>query len=337
MPNNRPRLTVAIPTFDRNDRLLQTLTDLLPQMMASCDLLVIDNASAVAVSETLASLLAEYPGVRVRILRNDVNIGGNANICRCIELAEGSYLWILSDDDRVLANAVSTIFAMLDDFSGAAMINFSSQIHMRKSQILCHGIDDFVAKIDNFSNILFLSTSIYNANNLRFQLRFAFQHCYSLAPHFAALLMSLDAMPNCVLSEKQIVGWESDQDQQSWSVVSLALGVMTVLELPLKSTTRVLLAEKIAAACSPPDALFFQLLKQELSTGEHAAARFYYDHLRYRLAYFEHNWRRRAAFGLYRILLDVPLISIRLLRLSSRLLGRPTVKSLGTLESLDRL
>ena len=55
------RLTVAIPTYNRNATLKATLEHLLPQWNERCKLLILDNHSDVPVEETLRDLLAAYP------------------------------------------------------------------------------------------------------------------------------------------------------------------------------------------------------------------------------------------------------------------------------------
>jgi abequosyltransferase len=81
-------LTIAIPTYNRSEQIKATISLLLPQLTPECFLLIIDNHSDVPVSESLAALLATLPQSQYSIVRNRVNIGGNANIVRCFELCD---------------------------------------------------------------------------------------------------------------------------------------------------------------------------------------------------------------------------------------------------------
>lgn len=86
------KLTIAIPTFNRNEILEKHIQFLLPQISEECTLLIIDNCSMVSVENTIGYLLSKYPLLNYKIIRNKVNIGGNANILRCVELCETEWL-----------------------------------------------------------------------------------------------------------------------------------------------------------------------------------------------------------------------------------------------------
>src|SRR5262245_2262452 len=102
-----PRLTIAIPTFDRNDLLCTHVTRLLPQLTPEVRLTILDNSSPRPVSEDLARLLEKNSEAKVDIVRHQFNIGAAANILRCIELCQTPWIWILGDDDQPLDNAVA--------------------------------------------------------------------------------------------------------------------------------------------------------------------------------------------------------------------------------------
>jgi len=335
--SEQPLLTIAIPTYNRNKQLHQTLSELLPQVTQRCEVLIIDNASSSPVAETTEHLLAQYPNVQVRMLCNRANIGGNANICRCVEMADGQYLWILSDDDHVLPNALHIVLTTLENAQEAVFINYSSEIHMRKAESVCIGINSFIDRIDSFANILFTSTSIFRTDILRDNLSFAYHYSYTMAPHIVALLLSLGSSRSSVLSCKQIVKWTPPSSEHQWPQVPQALGMLALLELPLSSTARRRLAKKLIAACTPMKILTLQLLKQEIASGERANSLFYYDHISYRLTYFGSNPYQRLRFSLYRLLLCFPLASTRLLKITSKCLGRPDIKMLDTIQTLERL
>ena len=119
------KLTIAIPTYNRNDILEQNIGLLLPQLNSDCKLLIIDNHSSIPVEETLNPYILKFPHVSIEVIRNRVNVGGNANVLRCIEFCETEYLWILSDDDPVLNNAVETIFKYIHGTQVYDFVNFS--------------------------------------------------------------------------------------------------------------------------------------------------------------------------------------------------------------------
>ena len=120
---NKKLLTIAIPTFDRNEILLRNIEKILPQMKDWVEIFVVDNHSKIPVSETLDFLISKNKNGCIRILRNSENIGVNANVLRCIEFCESEYIWILGDDDFPVMGALETIHAIIAN-KDAVWINF---------------------------------------------------------------------------------------------------------------------------------------------------------------------------------------------------------------------
>lgn len=86
-------LTICIPTYNRYKYLDSTLKQITNSPFKECEIYVSDNCS---IDET-KSIVEKYPSVVYK--RNKFNIGGNANILRCAEYGQGTYLWIIGDDD----------------------------------------------------------------------------------------------------------------------------------------------------------------------------------------------------------------------------------------------
>ena len=114
MKTDRPLLTIAIPTFNRAHFLRELLSVLFDQLIGQprVELIVSDNASP---DETPA-LLKEYQdrGLQIRSIRNETNIGADANFLQCFELARGKYVWIVGDDDIIPSGALDRVLYFLD-------------------------------------------------------------------------------------------------------------------------------------------------------------------------------------------------------------------------------
>ncbi|RZK28376.1 MAG: glycosyltransferase family 2 protein, partial [Hymenobacter sp.] len=98
-------LTIAIPTYNRNERLARSLEILVPQLSAGVKLVIIDNCSSVPIKDTVEPYLLS----NVKVVRNTYNIGMAANILRCFENCDTEWLWVLGDDDPPHKNAVEII------------------------------------------------------------------------------------------------------------------------------------------------------------------------------------------------------------------------------------
>ena len=114
MQNNRPLLTISIPTYNRSFFLNELLSCLLDQCISNpkIELLVSDNDS----SDDTPSIVKTYidRGLEIRYLRNTSNAGADRNFLQCFEKARGKYVWIIGDDDVVVPGAIGKIIGYLE-------------------------------------------------------------------------------------------------------------------------------------------------------------------------------------------------------------------------------
>src|SRR5579871_2292375 len=75
----RPLLTLAVPTYNRQRFLATFLRAIAPQLAGErrVELLISDNGSADGTSELVAGYIAG--GLPIRYIRNETNIGGDQN------------------------------------------------------------------------------------------------------------------------------------------------------------------------------------------------------------------------------------------------------------------
>jgi glycosyltransferase involved in cell wall biosynthesis len=109
----QPLLTIAVPTYNRAANLENLLTVLQVELgsLPQIELIVSDNASPDGTEAVVRRFLAE--GLRCRYLRNETNIGADANFLQCYEAARGRYLWIFGDDDIIFPGALARICELL--------------------------------------------------------------------------------------------------------------------------------------------------------------------------------------------------------------------------------
>lgn len=93
------QLEIIIPTYNRKEHLLRTLSQLTaPQSpVRHCLITVLDNACTDGSSALITQFAAQHPNLTH--IRHRKNIGGNANITRAFELARLPYVWVVCDDD----------------------------------------------------------------------------------------------------------------------------------------------------------------------------------------------------------------------------------------------
>lgn len=96
-PAGGPLVTIAIPTFNRATLLRGCIQLALAQSYENIEVLVSDNAS----SDDTRTVLSEFSDRRLRVLRQETNIGLLPNWNACLAAATGEYIIFVSDDDRI--------------------------------------------------------------------------------------------------------------------------------------------------------------------------------------------------------------------------------------------
>ena len=104
----KPKLTIAIPTYNRADKLRISLIRAIEcSEKYNIEILVSDNASTDNTKDVVMDIQRMYPAVKY--FRNKENLGFDGNFLNCFEKANGEYIWLLSDDDVIMPNAIESI------------------------------------------------------------------------------------------------------------------------------------------------------------------------------------------------------------------------------------
>lgn len=103
-----PYLSIAIPTYNRPIELAECLESILPQAeKLGVRIYISDNGSTSDVESVLRRFRERYPYIFFR--RNEKNLGINGNIRPLMDMAEGEYVWLFSDDDVITDGALANL------------------------------------------------------------------------------------------------------------------------------------------------------------------------------------------------------------------------------------
>jgi len=111
----QPRLTIAIPTYNRAKQLdgqLNWAVNAIADRWDEIELLVSDNASPDETPQVCQKWQAQING-RMRIFRQTENIGLIRNCLFCIQEARGDFIWTMSDDDIVLEGTLDWVLSKI--------------------------------------------------------------------------------------------------------------------------------------------------------------------------------------------------------------------------------
>lgn len=233
-------LTIAIPTYNRPDRVKNTIFRLLPQLTSQVKILVLDNCSNVNVKDHLKEQIGENVLDKIQVTRHRVNIGGDANFQRCFELCDTPYIWMLGDDDVVQENAVNLILEEINNFKDHDLIgiNFNSNCCKveRKSAVTISSTAELAEKLDFFGNWLFISTSVYKTEEYLKHIRYQAWGAYSMASQLVPPMIAISNNKMLVLSEKYIVSNIPQDIDKKWSDFQISLSITALLEAPVGFT-----------------------------------------------------------------------------------------------------
>lgn len=110
------RLSICITTFNRAALIAATLDSICSQLTSRCELVVLDGGS----TDGTESVIEEYTRRfdNFRYVRQGSNCGFDQDCDRAVELAEGEYCWLMTDDDLLRPGAVELVLqALRQDWS----------------------------------------------------------------------------------------------------------------------------------------------------------------------------------------------------------------------------
>lgn len=113
-----PKVTVFIPVHNREDYICTAVNSILGQTFTDFELLVVDDGS----TDATPRRLSRYTDPRLRVERNDTNLGIPATRNRGLGLARGEYIALLDSDDYAYPERLARQVAWLDRHPEIAQI-----------------------------------------------------------------------------------------------------------------------------------------------------------------------------------------------------------------------
>jgi glycosyltransferase involved in cell wall biosynthesis len=125
MINNNVKVSILIPVYNRKNFIAECIQSALNQTYPDFEIVVVDNASDDGTWE-ICQFFSNLDR-RVRIFRNETNIGPVRNWIRCAEEAVGALSKILFSDDCLEPNCLNEMVPKLDD-SEVALVYCAARI-----------------------------------------------------------------------------------------------------------------------------------------------------------------------------------------------------------------
>lgn len=113
-----PLVCICVPTYNAEATIRETLESILAQSYGNIIVHISDNAST---DDTL-KVIEAITDSRVSIHQHDVNVGGEGNFTRCVQLATGKYTAIFHADDIYESDMVAKQIMFLENNSDVGAV-----------------------------------------------------------------------------------------------------------------------------------------------------------------------------------------------------------------------
>lgn len=143
------RLLIAIPFFHQARFLRDTLESLLTQNDRDFSVILLDDSIDPVETQLARAMLDECPGLEIRYVRNEKNLGLGSNWNQALELAireQCGFLLILHADDRLLPDYVRRVKAEFLANPGAEAVFVRARI-INEAGLSVFSFPDFIKEI----------------------------------------------------------------------------------------------------------------------------------------------------------------------------------------------
>ena len=201
----KENLQIIIITYNRAKYLERTLNKFfeIECPIKDCHILVLDNNSNDNTKELIENYQAIHPNLQY--IKNNKNVGANANIAKAFEYNTKKYLWIVADDD-------------LYDFANwqeveTAMLNNEKAIVISR-QDLHDEFKDSKAKI--LTQCAFVSACIFHNDLITDTvMRNIYDNVYCMFPHLIPLVAHINNNGDFYVVNKEIIKHASYENMQA--------------------------------------------------------------------------------------------------------------------------
>jgi glycosyltransferase involved in cell wall biosynthesis len=146
-----PKVSVIIPVYNREKYVGEAIDSILAQSFPDFEVLLVDDGS----TDNSVELMRSYTDPRVRLVRNERNLGIPKTRNRGVQLARGDYIAILDSDDTASPDRLAKQVAFLDRHHDCVLVGSWAALMDEKGQALKRGKRRYVSPGEVKSHLLF--------------------------------------------------------------------------------------------------------------------------------------------------------------------------------------
>lgn len=138
--SNNALLSIGIPTYNRADLITELIDDILRQIAADelsrINIFISDNASTDNTQEIVSKYVHQNPNL-ITYHRNQTNLGFSPNVDSAVRNANGKFVLIMSDDDRLGDYALRDLLSALEEHPDLGLAILSAQTWKKDMSAPC--------------------------------------------------------------------------------------------------------------------------------------------------------------------------------------------------------
>jgi glycosyltransferase len=178
--NLRPIVSIMIPTYRRPDLLRESVASALAQTTAiPFEVVVIDNDGEQTMVEQVDEVLSSFDALNLKVFRNTDNIGLYENWNRCIELACGSWLTILNDDDLLDQTFIDEAYKVASFDESISLVGCEAKV--------LYELQDHIAPVTFNKKLKFYLKRLFGMLDKRKAYRLSVENYFLSYPHHGSL------------------------------------------------------------------------------------------------------------------------------------------------------
>jgi len=115
-----PKISICIPVYNGELFLPKAVESTLRQSYSDFEVIIVDNASTDGTARWAADMAAGHS--KIRLFKNDRNIGLAGNFNRCLDYAQGTYIKFLMADDLLLPGCLEQMAIGLNTCKSVTLV-----------------------------------------------------------------------------------------------------------------------------------------------------------------------------------------------------------------------
>ena len=158
-------VSVVVPAYNRPEELRELLNSVLSQSMSPLEVVIVEDCSPERnLLRQVCSdfkLLFDAKSINLRLIENDVNLGFDRNLRKCLGSPDGKWALLLGNDDLLLPNAVEEVVRYLSEndvsVASRSFIRFDKDVKMPLGVSSISDVDMVFNVKNSSSNMIFRS------------------------------------------------------------------------------------------------------------------------------------------------------------------------------------